>query len=88
MNKVNFSKFSTVVDNLQGKTKRGVQELNQLHELTMKRFGPDAPSTQQIQEIVTRIEDIPLECYRTYSVRVKQPKSILSKTTRTPLPKD
>ena len=44
--------------------------------------------TQQIQEVATRIEDIPSECYRANSVLVKQPKSILSKAPRTPLPKD
>ena len=51
MNKVNFPKFSTVsegfVEQAQGKAKKGVQELDkQLHELTMKRFGPDAPFTE------------------------------------------
>ena len=51
MSKTNFPKISTVsqqyLESVQGKTKKGVQELDkQLHELTMKRFGPDAPLTE------------------------------------------
>ena len=59
-----------------------------------KRFKPKADKlaqkyTQQIQEVATRIEDIPSECYRANSVLVKKhPESMLSKLPRTPLPKD
>lgn len=50
MPKTNFPKISTVsqgyIDNLQGKAKKGVQELDKQFELTMSRFSPDVPFTE------------------------------------------
>ncbi len=51
MNKVNFSKLSTIsegfVEQAQGRAKKGGQELDkQLHELTMQRLGPKVPLTE------------------------------------------
>jgi len=59
MTKTNFPKISTVsqgyIDNLQGKAKKGVQELDkQLHELTMKRFGPDVPFTEAEKKAIEK----------------------------------
>lgn len=57
MNKVNFPKISTVsegfVEQALGRAKKGEQELDkQLHELTMKRFGPDAPLTEAEKKVI------------------------------------
>ena len=49
MNKVNFPKISSkgFVEQAQGRAKNWGQELDkQLDELTMKRFGPNAPFTE------------------------------------------
>ena len=74
------------IGNIQQQKMRAISKQFEQMEDKMEKLAQGYK--QQIQQVATRVEDVPSECYRANSILVKQPKSILSKAPKTPLPKD